>query len=82
MHCHLNQVVVDCRGVLFRPRDYDVQFDAACRVILLLPQEYAVDERSGYIEVDFDPWLPDAMDMIVHPSNYGGSLPKTLRRQC
>ena len=34
LRCHLNQVV-DCRDVLFLPHDYDVQFGADCRVVLL-----------------------------------------------
>ena len=64
---HLNQVVTDCRDVLFLPRD--VQFGADCRVVLLLPREYVVDGRGGWAEVDFDSCLLVANGLIVLPPN-------------
>ena len=75
LRCHLNQVV-DCRDVLFLPRDYDVQFGADCRFVLLLPREYVVDKGGGYIEVDYDSCLPVAIVPIFLPSNHGGGLGK------
>ena len=30
------------------------QFDADCRVVLLLPGEYVVDGSGGYVEVDIN----------------------------
>ena len=71
---HLNQVVTDCRDVLFLPRD--VQFGADCRVVLLLPREYVVDGRGGYVEVDLDSYLPVANGLIVTPSNHERALVK------
>ena len=70
LRCHLNQVVTDCRDVLFLPRENDVQFGADCWVVLL-PREYAVDRRDGYVEVDLDPCLPAAIDLIVLLLNHG-----------
>ena len=72
LRCPLNKVVADCRDVLFLPRDHDVQFGADCRVVLLLPREYVADGRDGYVEVDLDPCLPIAIDLIVLPSNHQG----------
>ena len=76
LRCHLNQVVADCRDVLFLLRDYDVQFGADCRVVLLPPREYVVDGRGGYVEVDLDPCLPVAIDLIALPSDHGGAFAK------
>ena len=75
LRCHLNQVVTDCRDVLFLPRDNDIQFGADCRVGLL-PREYVVDGRDGYVEVDLDPCLPAAMDLIVLLLNQGRAFAK------
>ena len=36
MRLHLSQVAADRPDVLFLPREYGVQFDADCQVILLL----------------------------------------------
>ena len=68
LRCHLNQVVTDCRDVLFLPRDNDIQFGADCRVGLL-PREYVVDGRGGWAEVDFDSCLLVANGLIVLPPN-------------
>ena len=76
LRCHLNQVVTDCRDVLFLPHDHDVQFGADCWVVLLLPREYVVYGRDGYIEVDLDLCLLVAIDLIVLPSNHGRAVAK------
>ena len=54
LRCHLNQVIADSRDVRLLPRDYDFQFGADCRVVLLLPGEYVVDGSGGYVEVDIN----------------------------
>ena len=76
LRCHLNQVVTNCRDVLFPPRDDDVLLGADCWIVLLLPREYVVDKGGGYIEVDYDSCLPVAIVPIFLPSNHGGGLGK------
>ena len=71
----MNHVIADCRYVLFLPRDHDVRFGADCWVVLL-PREYAVDRRDGYVEVDLDPCLPAAIDLIVLLLNHGRAFAK------
>ena len=73
---HLNQVVADFRDILFLPRDNDVPFGADCWVVLLLPREYVVDGRDGYVEVDLDPCLPAAIDLIVLLLSHGRAFAK------
>ena len=75
----MNQVVANCRNVLFLPRDYDVQIGADFQVVLLLPREYVVDGIGGYVEVGLDPCLLVAIDLIVLPLD---RLPKSLRCGC
>ena len=84
LRCHLNQVVTNCRDVLFLPRDNDVQFDADFWVVLLLPREYVVGGRDGYVEVDLRPFLPAAIDLIVILLNHGRAFAKvaTLCLMC
>ena len=50
------------------------QFDADCRVVLLLPHEYAVDARGGYVQVGLDLCLLIAIGMLVLPLNRGGGF--------
>ena len=76
LRCHMNQVVIDCRDVLLQPRDNDVQFGAHCWVVLLLPREFVVDGRDGYVEVDLDPCLPAAIGLIVLLLNHGRAFAK------
>ena len=76
LRCHLTQVATDCRDVLFPPRDSDVRFGADCWVVLLLPREYVVDGRDGYVEVDLDPCLPAAIDLIVLLLSHGRAFAK------
>ena len=78
LRCPFNKVVADCRDVLFLPRDHDVQFGADCRVVLLLPREYVADGRDGYVEVDLDPCLPIAIDLIVLPLKHGRAFAKVF----
>ena len=75
--CRVNPVVADCRDVLFLPRDYDIQFGADCRVVLL-PREYVVDGRGGCVEVDLDSGLPIAIDLIVLPLKHGRAFAKVF----
>ena len=65
LRCHLIQVAADYRDLLFLHRDYDVQFGADCRVVLLLP--HVVDGKDGYVEVDLDPYVPVAIDRHTRP---------------
>ena len=44
--------------------------------VLLLPRVYVVDGSGGYVEVDLDPCLPVAIDLIVLPSNHGRAVAK------
>ena len=44
--------------------------------VLLLPRVYVVDGSGGYVEVDLDPCLPVAIDLIVLPLNKGGVFAK------
>ena len=62
---HVNQVVADCRDVLFLPGGCDVQFSADCRVVRLLQREDVVDGRGGSVEVDLALCLPVATDLAV-----------------
>ena len=76
LRCHLNQVVSDCRDVLVLPRDDDVQFGADCWVVLVLPRDYVVDGRDEYVEVDLNPCLPAAINLIVLLLNHGRAFAK------
>ena len=74
LRCHSNQVVADCRDVLFLPRGYDIQLDADCYAALRLPREKVEDGRDGYVEVGLDSCLPVANGLIVLPLNHDRRL--------
>ena len=56
------------------PREYDIQFDTDCRVVLL-PRENVVDRNGGYVELDLNPCLPVAIGTLVPQSNAGVPSP-------
>ena len=44
--------------------------------LLLLPRDNVVDGRDGYVEVNLDPCLLVAIDLIVLLSNHGEAFAK------